>query len=253
MFKLYYYYNKRDGNGWPGLALTILFYSVLLFINASLLYYYLIFVHMGGRVIDIYHRLSGNVNHFFLPHDDEISLSYLKWVCAKALRFNHRVANTTDQVVNEKGKEVDVHFVHIYKFDKETHELYSYRSFIRDYDGAIREMHIKKTVLSEGDKKGLVYDLTQPNRQEFRREEYFPNPDSEEDKKEGEGDDEDPENVPFKNSNMDSRMNLREELSSRRGKSNSLQDDSRMDAASGEDRKIAEPDSDEEEDHLKSK
>lgn len=80
MFKLYYYYNKRDGNGYPGMALTVLFYSVLLFINGSLLYYYLIFVHMGGRVIDIYHRLSGNVNHFFLPHDDEISLSYLKWV-----------------------------------------------------------------------------------------------------------------------------------------------------------------------------
>lgn len=112
--------------------------------------------------------------------------------------------------------------MHVYKFDKETHELYSYRSFIRDYDGAIREMHIQKKVLSDDDKKGLVYELTQPNRQEFRREDYFPDPESEEeDKKEAEGD-EDPENVPFKNSNMDSRMNLREELSSRHGKSLSL-------------------------------
>jgi hypothetical protein len=79
-FKLYEYYKARDANGWPGMALTIFIYIVLLFLNLSLMYYYLIFIHMGGRVIDIYHRLSGNVNHFFLPHDDEISLTYLKWV-----------------------------------------------------------------------------------------------------------------------------------------------------------------------------
>ena len=80
MFKMYYYYDRKDANGWPGFAITIFIYVVLLFINCSLLYYYLIFVHMGGRVIDIYLRLSGNVNHFFLPHDDEVSLNYLKWV-----------------------------------------------------------------------------------------------------------------------------------------------------------------------------
>lgn len=80
MFKLYYYYDRRDANGLPGFAITVFIYAVLLFINCSILYYYLIFVHMGGRVIDIYLRLSGNVNHFFLPHDDEVSLNYLKWI-----------------------------------------------------------------------------------------------------------------------------------------------------------------------------
>ena len=214
MFKLYYYYDRRDGNGWPGLTITILIYVVLLFVNLSLMYYYLIFIHMGGRVIDIYHRLSGNVNHFFLPHDDEISLTYLKWVCAKALKFNHRVNNDKDKVVNERGKEVDVHFVKIFKFDKETGELFSFRSFIRDYDGAIREIHIKKKPLERENQEGITYNLPRnPKRERFDRERYFPMPseESKHDEAEGESDN---EKAPFRghmDSNLDenSNMNLR--------------------------------------------
>ena len=174
MFKLYYYYNKRDGYGYPGVAMTIFWYAVLLFVNLSLLYYYLIFVHMGGRVIDIYHRLSGNVNHFFLPHDEEISLNYLKWVCAKALRFNHRVSNSQEEIVDERGNKVMVHFIHVYKFDKETHELYTHRSFIRDYDGSIREIHILKKILNEEAKQGIVGNLPpRPDRQRYFREQHY--------------------------------------------------------------------------------
>ena len=103
-FKMYAYFNRTNGNGPPGIILTIFVYVILTFVNLTVLYYYLIFVHMGGRVIDIYQRLSGNVQHFFLPHDNEVSLNYLKWVCAKALRFNYRVTNYKEDVVDEKGK-----------------------------------------------------------------------------------------------------------------------------------------------------
>lgn len=241
MFKLYYYYNRRDSNGWPGLIMTFFIYGVLLFINLSLLYYYLIFVHMGGRVIDIYHRLSGNVNHFFLPHDDEISLTYLKWVCAKALRFNHRVTNAEDKVIDEHGKEVPVHFIYVHKFDKETHELYSYRSFIRDYDGAIREMHIQKKILSNEMKEGITGNLPpKAGRHTFNREEFFNiSKESEEDLKqeaEGEKDSDEEEKTPFQRSVMDSNMNLKDQIDSSR---NRFVNGSRD---SSEDRKIADYD-----------
>lgn len=222
------------------------------------MYYYLIFVHMGGRVIDIYHRLSGNVNHFFLPHDDEISLNYLKWVCAKALRFNHRVSNAEDTVVDERGKRVPVHFVHVYKFDKETHELYSYRSFIRDYDGAIREIHIQKKYISDEGKRGLVVDLPpRPGRHRFNRDEFFRIPkeeeSKEEEKKSGLDDEEDPEKSLLKNSGMDSRMNLRDELGSgRRSRDQSQSDNSQYDRRIDEEEDDNHDDDDEEEaKHLK--
>jgi uncharacterized membrane protein YhdT len=103
-FKIFEYYNARDSHGYPGIAITAFIYLVLLFLNLIVFYYYLIFVHMAGRVIDVYKRLSGNVNHFFMPHDGEVSYNYLKWVCAKALRYNHRVTNSEETVVDEKGK-----------------------------------------------------------------------------------------------------------------------------------------------------
>lgn len=213
---------------------------------------------MGGRVIDIYHRLSGNVNHFFLPHDDEISLNYLKWVCAKALRFNHRVSNAEDTVIDERGKHVPVHFVHVYKFDKETHELYSYRSFIRDYDGAIREIHIQKKVLSDEAKRGLVVDLLpRPGRQRFNRDEFFRIPkeeESKEEEKKSDLDDEDPEKSMLKNSGMDSRMNLRGEFGTgRRSRDHSQSDNSQYDRKFDEEDEDNqdEDDDDEEVKHLK--
>ena len=255
MFKLYYYYNKIDGNGWPGLIITVFIYILLTFINLSLLYYYLIFIHMGGRVIDIYQRLSGNVNHFFLPHDDEISLTYLKWVCAKAMKFNHRVEKYDNKVVDEKGREVQVRFINVYKFHKETHELYSFRSFIRDYDGAIREIHIKNKVLERENQEGITYNLpANPQRENFDRERYFPQVE-EEKKVEGEGEEEkaehsdEEEKTPFR-SNMNSSIEMKSDAtphSRRRGANSSIMSD--------EDRKIhdhsSSEENEEEKDHFK--
>lgn len=229
---MYDYFDRINGYGAPGIILTIFLYIILTFLNFFLMYYYLIFVHMGGRVIDIYQRLSGNVQHFFMPHDNEVSLNYLKWVCAKALRFNHRVTNFQEDVIDEKGKKQKVHFIHVYKFSKDTHDLYSYRSFIRDYDGSIKEMNITKKVLTEDLKDGITGNLPpRVGRQRYFREDHYDlsserheNEDDEDKKSEDEkkSDDE----SPLKKS-MDSKMMFREELSQR----NSLRkDDSHSDS-----------------------
>lgn len=169
---------------------------------------------MGGRVIDIYHRLSGNVNHFFLPHDEEISLSYLKWVCAKALRFNHRVSNSQEIIVDERGNKVKVHFIHVYKFDKETHELFTHRSFIRDYDGSIREIYILKKILDEEAKQGIVGNLPpRPDRQRYFREQHY---DLSKDKENNAENEEEkvPEESALKQNGADSKMKLNDDNSS---------------------------------------
>jgi len=245
MFKLYQYYNRRDANGYPGLAITIFIYVVLTFINLSLMYYYLIFIHMGGRVIDIYLRLSGNVNHFFLPHDDEISLTYLKWVCKKAFKSQkQRVTTRDEEVVNERGKRKKVRFINVFKFDPETHELCNYRSFIRDYDGAIREFHTKKVPLKKEELKGITEDIPpEKGTETYNHNEFFP---EREESSEGEGGDgvngsDEEEKTPFSRRNVDSHMELRD----RSNQSRSFNDNSRM---SDEDRKIDNSLHDEEED-----
>jgi len=55
--------------------------------NGFLFYYYMIFIHMNGRILDLYKRQSGQMKAFFVPHDNEVSLKYLQWVI-------HRVKNS---------------------------------------------------------------------------------------------------------------------------------------------------------------
>ena len=88
LFKMYLFYLKRDNSGTVGIILSVFIYLFLLFLNVSLFYFYLVFVHMNGWVIDLYYRLSGDINSFFLPKDDEVPLNYLKWVCHKAMKWN---------------------------------------------------------------------------------------------------------------------------------------------------------------------
>ena len=86
--------------------------------NATLFYLYLIFIHMNGRVIDLYIWLNGDINAFFIPWDDEVSRNYLKWVCHKALKYNQRMTNTNDTVLDENAKPWTVSFIHVYMFGK---------------------------------------------------------------------------------------------------------------------------------------
>ena len=45
---------------------------------------YFLRLHNNGRMIDVYWRLHGDEDHFFLPYDLEISNEELNYVCRKA-------------------------------------------------------------------------------------------------------------------------------------------------------------------------
>ena len=108
-----------------------------------------------------------------------------------------------------------VHFIHVYKFDKETHELFTHRSFIRDYDGSIREVHILKKILDEDAKQGIVGNLQpRPDRQRYFREQHY-DLSKDDEKKEGNNEEEKvPEEQSFKQAGVDSKMNLKDDNSS---------------------------------------
>ena len=118
LFKLYNYYDKRDGVGTVGVVLQILIYFFLIMVNSFLFYFYLVWIHMNGRVIDLYIRLNGDINAFFIPRDEEVSLNYLKWVCHKAIKHNHRVTNEQASVLDERARSKPVYFIHVYQFGK---------------------------------------------------------------------------------------------------------------------------------------
>jgi hypothetical protein len=120
---------------------------------------------------------------------------------------------------------VPVHFINVYKFNKETGELWSFRSFIRDYDGAIREIHITKKPIPDEMKEGLIGNLPpRADRKPLDIQQYGKDSEpSEEDKYREDGDEE--EKGSLKNSQMHSQMNLRDGFDSARKRGTIVEED----------------------------
>lgn len=79
-FRFYEYYKQKEGNGVVGLYITIFMMFALIVVNGFLFYYYMVFLHQNGRILDLYKRLNGVSSTFFIPADQEVSLKYLQWV-----------------------------------------------------------------------------------------------------------------------------------------------------------------------------
>eukprot|EP00466_Bigelowiella_natans_P011148 jgi/Bigna1/132517/aug1.18_g7225 len=88
-FKLFYYfqYVEPDVGGGAGAMLTLLLVTVGTISMIALLAFYLMFLHMGGRTLDIYNRTHQDESSFFLPHDMEISTATLRYLLLKARTF----------------------------------------------------------------------------------------------------------------------------------------------------------------------
>jgi len=76
-FKLYHYYLVKENSGIVGMYITFFIMFSLTIFNGFLFYYYMIFIHMNGRILDLYKRISGTLKSFFVPNDSEVSLRYL--------------------------------------------------------------------------------------------------------------------------------------------------------------------------------
>ena len=146
-FKLFRYFERtvsRPAMGGVISAMTYLFFSGL---AMFLLYIYLLYIHLGGRMLDVYTRLTASETKFFVPMDSEVSEKYLEWVCAKAHQFSNAQGHSRKIVVGEYQLS-DVHNEHNTKVlshvavytEQEAGKKQLYRHFVRMPDGAICEL-----------------------------------------------------------------------------------------------------------------
>mmetsp|Transcript_17229 Transcript_17229/g.30997 ORF Transcript_17229/g.30997 Transcript_17229/m.30997 type:complete len:738 (-) Transcript_17229:3038-5251(-) len=142
-FKLYFFFQRNEGSGMIGIMMTIFIYIGLVGLSSFFVYNYMLFVHMNGRLLDVYMRLSSEESYFFLPHDAEVSARYLEWVCYKARTYRSqtglsRKVAVTNYLLSGLGGNSCTYIV-IYTVTPE--ELRSvFRQFVILPSGAIVEM-----------------------------------------------------------------------------------------------------------------
>ena len=64
--------------------MTVFLYVVVTFATGALWYMFFVRLHNNGRLMDIYWRLHGSEEQFFLPYDLEVSHEELSYICRKA-------------------------------------------------------------------------------------------------------------------------------------------------------------------------
>jgi len=146
-FKLYNYFQNSEGTGILGIFLTVFMYVGMSIIFAFILYNYLLFLHMNGRLLDIYYRLSNNSDRFFLPQDMEVSTAYVTHVCEKAKIHKGPNGEERKIVVSEYNltDPFDPYFhqksTHICIFEVDLRKRRTlYRQFVRLPEGSILEL-----------------------------------------------------------------------------------------------------------------
>ncbi|KAL0236621.1 hypothetical protein PCE1_000019 [Barthelona sp. PCE] len=90
ILKLLYFYHYREGNGLPGLLLTLLLYVIFYCLALPLIYWFFVHVYENKRVIDTFYRLSDPHHVIFCPPDNEVTISLIREVIDQARRYATR-------------------------------------------------------------------------------------------------------------------------------------------------------------------
>ncbi|POM74334.1 Hypothetical protein PHPALM_8727 [Phytophthora palmivora] len=146
-FKLYVRFQAQEGSGLVGIFIVLILYVALTCLSLVGLYVYLLYIHMNGRMLDVYRRVHGHEDSFFVPHDAEVSLQELQTICAQATRWKGPRGTQRKVFVHEYALSdpLDPHFretnTHIALYNVEldgTRELH--RHFLKMPDGAVLEL-----------------------------------------------------------------------------------------------------------------
>jgi hypothetical protein len=145
--KLWERTEEDESSGVTGLVLTVIVYTGLFIVSALLLYEYMVHIHKDARVLDIWRRISGPSEEFFIPHDFEVSYAELTSICAKAALWRGANGQTRRLAVSEYIERdpydmdfsaVTKHYA-IYENDLSGKRIL-YRHFLMLPDGAIIEV-----------------------------------------------------------------------------------------------------------------
>ncbi|KAH8078838.1 DNA-binding transcription factor [Aureococcus anophagefferens] len=146
-FKLWRRMVDEENGGIIGIFYVVIIYAIHVSLSLAVCYYYLVFVHMNGRVIDTYSRINGDSETFFVPHDFELSVEELNHVIAKAKKWigpadqRRHVAIATYDLKDPllpHFKDTSTH-VTIYEHALDGAQKV-YRHFLRSPDGCITEI-----------------------------------------------------------------------------------------------------------------
>ncbi len=132
-----------------GLFITFFVYFGIFVLNGFIFYSYIVFLHMEGRMIDLYTRVVAGKSHFFTPFDNEISARALRQVLEKVRRENNslkgtpgmkHVAISHHEISMGNGAKIEKSsYVAIYE-KRTDNRLELFRHFIRLSDGSICEL-----------------------------------------------------------------------------------------------------------------
>lgn len=92
---------EDESSGITGLILTVIVYTGMFIVSALLLYEYMVHIHKDARILDIWRRISGPSEEFFIPHDFEVSYAELTSICAKASLWRGANGQTRRLAVSE--------------------------------------------------------------------------------------------------------------------------------------------------------
>lgn len=120
----------------------------------------MVFKYMDGRILDLFRRLSGEYNQFFLPQDNEVSLKYLQWVITRAKKKDCIIQSERKTIYDKYGIDRLVNFITIYKVEKQDKGnvnkdvaprsiIKKHRLFFKDFDGALVEIKQAKVLIKK--------------------------------------------------------------------------------------------------------
>jgi len=145
--KLWYRMRIEEGSGLTGLFITVLLYMGTGIIGMLLLYQYIVYVHRDGRVLDMWRRINGTVEEFFLPLDFEVSDEELQTIVHKAVHWRGPKGSKRRLEVQEYTEmdPQDPHYLEQYKkfivveIDEKKNKSV-FREFVLEPSGAILEV-----------------------------------------------------------------------------------------------------------------
>jgi hypothetical protein len=107
------YFQKNEKYGSPAIGIYLTFFCVIcvMIFNGYFFYRYMVFRFKEGRILDLYRRLSGEYNIFFVPQDREISLNYLRWVITRAKKRNFVIQSERKTIYDKYGIDRLVNFI----------------------------------------------------------------------------------------------------------------------------------------------
>ncbi|XP_045180354.2 uncharacterized protein LOC123539694 isoform X3 [Mercenaria mercenaria] len=163
--KLWYHFYRVEGSGLGGVFVTAFLYLGFMFVAGAFLYMYFLRLHNNGRLLDIYWRLRGKEENFFVPYDLELSNQELHYIVNRAEAWRgeegeRRKVAVFDYIWEEEDMEESVWNECTLEEDeqrrKETHKEITthvaihtvhldglrqlYRQFLRLPDGAVVEV-----------------------------------------------------------------------------------------------------------------